>query len=320
MQQQQKVPKPVLATKPIISTSSSSNSLDGTLSDESSSPECSVELTVLPAGLNLLQEKQLLQKQQQQEGVGTAHQIFLDGSSRSMGWPDRQQQQGYLDVEHGEKQMLLSKTGDLSNSYNSSGGGTNASAGHHGGSTGQPWPDKTLQQQQQQSSQTGSSTMQRCWCCICTAAISLGRFFWSQASPPMVGCLLAIAVGMTKPVRDQLFAPEGHLLMLQDCISMFSDCCIPCLLLMMGATLSKGPGKACPPWRVVVGVCGARLLVLPVLGTGWILLAHKTGGGLRHMECDVLEFLDMELRHVLHVLCTLHACVSVHALHISKWE
>lgn len=63
----------------------------------------------------------------------------------------------------------------------------------------------------------------------------------------------------------------------QDCIEMFSECCIPCLLLMMGATLAKGPGKACPPWRVVVGVCTARLVLMPLLGTGWILLAHKTG-------------------------------------------
>lgn len=46
---------------------------------------------------------------------------------------------------------------------------------------------------------------------------------------------------------------------------------------MMGATLAKGPGKACPPWRVVVGVCTARLVLLPLLGTGWILLAHRTG-------------------------------------------
>lgn len=34
-------------------------------------------------------------------------------------------------------------------------------------------------------------------------------------SPPMVGCMLAVAVGLTPPVRDQLFAPEGHLLLIQ---------------------------------------------------------------------------------------------------------
>jgi hypothetical protein len=35
------------------------------------------------------------------------------------------------------------------------------------------------------------------------------------ASPPMVGCLLAVAVGMTRPLRDALFEPGGSLLMIQ---------------------------------------------------------------------------------------------------------
>jgi predicted permease len=58
---------------------------------------------------------------------------------------------------------------------------------------------------------------------------------------------------------------------------MFGDCCIPCLLLMLGATLSKGPGQACPPWRVVAAVGAARLVLLPLLGTGWLVLAKTLG-------------------------------------------
>lgn len=63
---------------------------------------------------------------------------------------------------------------------------------------------------------------------------------------------------------------------------MFGDCCIPCLLLMLGATLSKGPGKACPPLRVVAAVGAARLVLLPLLGTGWLVLAKTLGA---HMHC-----------------------------------
>lgn len=62
---------------------------------------------------------------------------------------------------------------------------------------------------------------------------------------------------------------------------MFGDCCIPCLLLMLGATLSKGPGKACPPLRVVAGVAAARLVLMPLLGTAW-LVAGKALGGWHH--------------------------------------
>jgi hypothetical protein len=34
-------------------------------------------------------------------------------------------------------------------------------------------------------------------------------------SPPMVGCILAVVVGLIRPVRDQLFAAQGKLLMIQ---------------------------------------------------------------------------------------------------------
>jgi hypothetical protein len=50
-----------------------------------------------------------------------------------------------------------------------------------------------------------------------------------------------------------------------------------CVQLMLGATLSKGPGRCCPPLRVVLGVTLARLLLLPLLGTGWLLLASRAG-------------------------------------------
>jgi hypothetical protein len=31
----------------------------------------------------------------------------------------------------------------------------------------------------------------------------------------MLGCMLAVVVGLIRPVRNQLFAPEGKLLMIQ---------------------------------------------------------------------------------------------------------
>lgn len=98
--------------------------------------------------------------------------------------------------------------------------------------------------------------------------------------------------------------------MLQDCIEMFSECCIPCLLLMMGATLAKGPGKACPPWRVVVGVCTARLLLLPLLGTGWILLAHKTGW---LVAPDSMFLLVMLIQNAVPTALNVHTLATLYA-------
>ena len=65
---------------------------------------------------------------------------------------------------------------------------------------------------------------------------------------------------------------------------MFGDCCIPGLMLILGATLERGPGGGGGqhlPLRLVVGVCVNRLLVLPALGLGWIIVAKWAG------ECRV---------------------------------
>ncbi|KAF6264393.1 membrane transport protein-domain-containing protein [Scenedesmus sp. NREL 46B-D3] len=122
-------------------------------------------------------------------------------------------------------------------------------------------------------SSSGSSSLSR----LQAAGAAARGFVWALASPPLVGCMLAVAVGVLPLLRNQLFSPAGHLLLVKDCIAMFGDCCIPSLMLMLGATLAKGPGRCCPPLRVVLGVTGARLLLLPVLGTGWLLLASKAG-------------------------------------------
>jgi predicted permease len=58
---------------------------------------------------------------------------------------------------------------------------------------------------------------------------------------------------------------------------MFGQCCIPSLLLMLGVTLSKGPGEAKVPARVVLGVAAVRLVVLPLPGTAWLVAAKATG-------------------------------------------
>jgi len=65
------------------------------------------------------------------------------------------------------------------------------------------------------SSGNGSSSgsSRRSW--VRRAAGCAGGVLSQLSSPPMVGCMLAVVVGLIRPLRDQLFAPEGKLLMLQ---------------------------------------------------------------------------------------------------------
>jgi predicted permease len=67
---------------------------------------------------------------------------------------------------------------------------------------------------------------------------------------------------------------------------MFGDCCIPGLMLLLGATLAAGPGAAGVPARLIVGVTAVRLLLLPAAGTAWIMAA-KAIGERRHSSLPV---------------------------------
>jgi hypothetical protein len=55
------------------------------------------------------------------------------------------------------------------------------------------------------------------------------------------------------------------------------DCCIPGLMLMVGATLESGPGRSGLPFRVVAAIAAARLVALPLLGICWVLAARAGG-------------------------------------------
>jgi hypothetical protein len=67
------------------------------------------------------------------------------------------------------------------------------------------------------SSSSGSGRRAR----LHAAGAAAGGFLWSLASPPLVGCMLAVGVGMLLLLRNQLFSPEGHLLLIEvglDCV------------------------------------------------------------------------------------------------------
>lgn len=96
----------------------------------------------------------------------------------------------------------------------------------HPDSSDSAWLLHTQQQQQQglqrsRFSGGGSSSSSR-WKKVREVAWSVTT---QLGSPPMVGCMLAVAVGLIRPARDQLFAPEGKLLMIQVRGGLQQRCC-----------------------------------------------------------------------------------------------
>lgn len=120
-----------------------------------------------------------------------------------------------------------------------------------------------------------------------------GHAVWDLTTPPMVGCLASFIVGTTPVLRGTLFNADGPLRIVQDCIDMFGDCCIPGLMIMVGATLERGPGTGKLPVRVLVGVTAMRLLVLPLLGLAWIMGSYFAGKCLRDNCCLHMPHVSM---------------------------
>lgn len=53
---------------------------------------------------------------------------------------------------------------------------------------------------------------------------------------------------------------------LMDCLRLLAAPMIPCMMLVLGAVLYKGPGSARLPARLIAGVVALRLLLMPLCG------------------------------------------------------
>lgn len=140
---------------------------------------------------------------------------------------------------------------------------------------------------------------------IATLLLSAARAVAHElARPPLLGCALAVAVGLGPAfLRSALFPPPpppgeaahaGLLAVAADAARTIADATVPVLMLLLGATLTGvaggggggrrgagASGAASPapplPWSVVAAVVAARLIVLPLLGTAGVFLAYRLG-------------------------------------------
>ena len=81
------------------------------------------------------------------------------------------------------------------------------------------------------------------------------------------------------PRQDALFSPTGCLRLLGEVSDALGAVCIPALLLVLGANLSRGPGVAAGrlPASCVVAAVATRLLLLPAV-CGALLVAAWSAG------------------------------------------
>ncbi|CAI5930362.1 unnamed protein product [Closterium sp. NIES-64] len=95
--------------------------------------------------------------------------------------------------------------------------------------------------------------------------------------PPVLAACLAMLLGMVPQLDFLFFHRDGALRFLTDALAVLGQAMIPCILLVLGANLVKGPGASALPMRTTLAVVVTRLVVVPLLGIAIVLCADRVG-------------------------------------------
>ncbi|KAL9230084.1 hypothetical protein vseg_005476 [Gypsophila vaccaria] len=96
--------------------------------------------------------------------------------------------------------------------------------------------------------------------------------------PPTIASILAITIGMVPQLKGLLFGDAAPMSFLTDGLSIMAEAMVPFVMLVLGGMLAEGPDdQSRLGLRTTIGIVVARLLVLPFIGIGVIMLAHNWG-------------------------------------------
>ncbi|GAB2300052.1 Protein PIN-LIKES 2 [Dionaea muscipula] len=93
--------------------------------------------------------------------------------------------------------------------------------------------------------------------------------------PPTIASLLAIIMGLVPQLKAFVFGNDAPLSFITDSLEILGGATVPSVMLILGGMLAEGPAKSMLGLRTTIGIIAARLLVLPFIGIGVVLLADK---------------------------------------------
>ena len=96
-------------------------------------------------------------------------------------------------------------------------------------------------------------------------ALDFSRTFFN---PNIVACVAGVLTGIATPVRDILFNPGRALSWIGASAQLLADAAIPTVLLVIGASLSKGPDYSMVNRNTALAIIAVRFLVIPFLTIG----------------------------------------------------
>lgn len=95
--------------------------------------------------------------------------------------------------------------------------------------------------------------------------------------PPLIASLLAILVGLFPNASSIIFGDDAPLGWFTDSLTILGAAMVPCVMLVLGGTFSVGPGSSKLGLSTTIGISVTRLVILPPIGIGVVLLANKLG-------------------------------------------
>jgi predicted permease len=110
------------------------------------------------------------------------------------------------------------------------------------------------------------------------ASVEFMRTSWRHVfNVPTVASLGTLTIGCIPPLKWLFFGDGSPLAFLTDAINILGTAMIPCMMIVMGSVLYKGPGSAKLPVRLIVGVVACRQVIIPAIGTAVIVSSHRAG-------------------------------------------
>lgn len=93
--------------------------------------------------------------------------------------------------------------------------------------------------------------------------------------PPITASVLAIIVGLVPAIKYFVFNDDSVVSFITDSLDFMADAMVPSAMLVLGGMLAEGPNESNLGIRTTIGIIVARLLILPLLGIGVVVLADK---------------------------------------------
>ncbi|KAL3531582.1 hypothetical protein ACH5RR_005103 [Cinchona calisaya] len=95
--------------------------------------------------------------------------------------------------------------------------------------------------------------------------------------PPIIASIIAIVIGSVPFLKRLIFTSDAPLYFFADSCMILGEAMIPCILLALGGNLVDGPGSSKLGLRTTAAIIFGRLVLVPPVGLGIVMLADKLG-------------------------------------------